>query len=69
MYLHKYIFMYVCAYIFIDIYVYIHIHIYIYIFTLPNVLIAPFFVWWFSSSQGIYYTSQTPKRFSKFDRK
>ena len=31
----------------------------IYIFILQAVLIAPFFVWGFSSSQGIYYTSQT----------
>jgi len=28
-------------------------------FILQAVLIAPFFVWGFSSSQGIYYTSQS----------
>jgi len=30
---------------------------------------APFFVWGFSSSQGIYYTSQTLERFSTFEWK
>jgi len=28
-----------------------------------SVLIATFFVWWFSSSKGIYYTSQTLERY------
>ena len=39
------------------------------IFILQAVLIAPFFVWGFSSSQGIYYTSQTLERFSRFEWK
>jgi len=34
---------------------------------LQAILIAPFFVWGFSSSQGIYYTSQTLERFSTFE--
>ena len=38
------------------------------IFILQAVLIAPFFVW-FSSSKGIYYTSQNLERFSTFERK
>ena len=36
---------------------------------LQAVLIAPFFVWGFSLSQGIYYTSQTLERFATFEWK
>jgi len=36
---------------------------------LQAVLIAPFFVGCFSSSRGIYHTSQTLKIFQKFERK
>ena len=36
---------------------------------LQAVLIAPFFVWWVSSSQRIYYTSPILERFSTFERK
>jgi len=39
------------------------------IFILQAVLIAPFFVCWFGSSQGIYYTCLIQKRFPTFERK